>query len=892
MNWLRLVRTRLFGLLHKRQVEAEMEEELGFHLAMRTEENVTRGMSQADALRVAQRQLGNVTLIKEEWRDVSGGGALEVFCRDLRFAARMLLKDRALTATVVLALALGIGANTALFTIMRSVLLRPLPYPQPHELMRVWSSDSRQPETRFKVSYPDFVDLQSRNRSFDSLGAFVAHTFIINNNRGEMAQVEGALVTSDIFPMLGARAALGRIFSRHDDEAGNRSAIISDQLWEERFGRAANVTDASLMVEGEKYTVIGVMPRGFRFPMQNHAVQVWVTFGRYHEPLPEERDGYAARRDARYLHLLGRLKPDRTRAEAQFDLNTITADLSRIYPETSASFGACVVTPWLTDLTSKVRPSLLLLSAAAACLLAVACANIANLLLARGGTRRKEIAIRAALGAARLRIARQLLTESLLLALVGGAAGLLLALVGTRLLVALLPPDFPRAGEITPDGGVLAFAALVTVVTTGIFGFVPAWRSSRSDPAPVLNGGSASADRAHGGARLRNGLVVAEIVLSLVLLACACCLIENVWRLQTAPLGFDPRNVLTATVMPTEEGGDEEWSRASAELLKRVRQLPGVASASAVSRLPAIGPEPLVDFQVAGYNLPKRNWPRARLRIIFPEYFRTMGIAIEQGRDFDERDGHNATPVMMISESLARKILPHEKALGRRIMFPLDASGDGFEREIIGIVGDMKSDRFSTEEPLEVYLPYPRVASLGYSLLIRSEDEKTAATLLPSARRIAKELNKNVAFYEPGTLEEYVDGVLAQPRLNSAVLAAFALIGMVLTAIGVYGVVAFSVAQRRHEIGIRLALGAERSAILQLVLGESAPLILIAVAAGTLCSLLALSQLGPFLHHSLGHSFSITMSVALVVSSVALVACWLPAHRAAREDPLHAIGLR
>lgn len=798
----------------------------------------------------------------------------------------MLLKDRALTATVVLALALGIGANTALFTIMRSVLLRPLPYPQPHELMRVWSSDSRQPETRFKVSYPDFVDLQSRNRSFDSLGAFVAHTFIINNNRGEMAHVEGALVTSDIFPMLGARAALGRIFSRHDDEAGNRSAIISDQLWEERFGRAANVTDASLMVEGEKYTVIGVMPRGFRFPMQNHAVQVWITFGRYHEPLPDERDGYAARRDARYLHLLGRLKPDRTRAEAQFDLNTITAGLSRIYPETSASFGACVVTPWLTDLTSKVRPSLLLLSAAAACLLAVACANIANLLLARGGTRRKEIAIRAALGAARLRIARQLLTESLLLALVGGAAGLLLALLGTRLMVALLPPDFPRAGEITPDGGVLAFAALVTVVTTGIFGFVPAWRSSRSDPAAVLNGGSASADRAHGCARLRNGLVVAEIVLSLVLLACACCLIENVWRLQTAPLGFDPQNVLTATVMPTKEG------EASAELLKRVRQLPGVASASAVSRLPAIGPEPLVDLQVAGHNLPKRNWPRARLRIIFPEYFRTMGIAIEQGRDFDERDGRNTVPLTMINESLARKMFPNESALGRHLVLTLGANGDGLEREIVGIVGDMKSDRFSTEEPLDVYLPYPRVASLGYSLLIRSEDEKTAATLLPKARRIAKELNKNVAFYEPGTLEEYVDGVLAQPRLNSAVLAAFALIGMVLTAIGVYGVVAFSVAQRRHEIGIRLALGAEKSAILQLVFGESARIILIAVAAGTLCSLLTLSQLSLFLHHSLGHNFSITMSVALVVSSVALVACWLPAHRAAREDPLHAIGLR
>lgn len=891
MNWLRLVQARLFGLLHKRQMEAEMEEEVRFHLAQRTQENVARGMSQPEAMRVATRQFGNVGVIKEEWRDVSGGGALEVFWRDLCFAARMLRKDHVLTATAVLTLGLGVGANTAIFTILSSVLLHPLPFPEPDKLMRVWSSERGQPETRFKVSFPDFLDLQSRNRTFDGLGAFVAHTFSVDSNSAA-AQVQGAAVTSDIFPMLGARAAYGRIFSRSDDEAGNRSVIISDKLWDERFARAANVTEASLNVEGENYAIIGVMPRGFHFPVQNHAAELWITLGRNHELGPGDTIAYTARRDARYLHLLGRLKSGRSNAEAQSDLDRIAAELAVMHPESNARFDAGVVTPWLADLTSEVRPALLMLIAAAACLLGIACANIAILLLARSGTRAKEIALRAALGAGRGRIARQLLTESLLLGVAGGAAGLLLASIGTRLLVGLLPPEFPRAGEITPDGGMLAFAALVSVVASGIFGLAPAWHASRSNLAPLLNDGSGPGKQTHGSKRLRNQLVVAEIVMAVVLLACACGLIENVWLLQNAPLGFDRANVLTAAIMVPDERNGADSSRAStlaAELLKRVRQLPGVVSASAASRLPAVGPELPIDFRIVGRDLPKQIRPRARLRIIFPDYFRTMGIAIEQGRDFEERDSQNAVPVMIINQSTAQRILPKGNALGARIILPLDGDNRVVEREIIGIVGDVKSDRFSAEQALELYLPYPRSAALGFSLLIRSGNER--ATLLGAVRGIAQTLDKKVAFYEAGTLEEHVDAVLAQPRLNSAVLAAFAIIAVALTAIGVYGVTSYSVAQRRHEIGIRVALGAQKSAILQLVLGESARLIVIGVATGIICSLATLSRLGPFLHHTPGHSVSTTLIVALVVSGVASLACWFPARRASREDPLDAIGL-
>ena len=728
-----------------------------------------------------------------------------------------------------------------------------------------------------------------------SLGAFLTGSYLVGNSGGVSTQVQGASVTSDIFPMLGAKAALGRIFNRSDDEPGNRAVIISEKLWEERFARAANVTGAILNLEGERYVIIGVMPRAFRFPVQNSDAQLWVTFGRDQEPHPDGTPAFTMRRDGRYLRLLGRLNSGFNAADATKDLNAIAADLTETYPDTNLHFDACTVTPWLADLTKKIRPALLMLIAAAGCLLAVACANIGNLLLARGSTRQREMAIRAALGAGRRRIAQQLLTESLLLALVGGMSGLLLALAGTRSLVMLLPPDFPRAGEITPDMRVLAFAGIVTVITSMLFGIVPAWRSARADLAPVLNDGSGASLQAQGTGRLHKGLMVAEMVLSLVLLACACCLLENIRRLEKAPLGFNPANVVTARLTFPYAPDGSKWSREiafSGELLTRVRNLHGVESASAVFPLPAIGTEPLVGFGVAGRDLPKGDWPRARPRVVMPNYFHTMETPIKQGRDFDQQDTRQAKPVVIINETLARKIFPGENPIGRRIIPALDDNGGrAIEREIIAVVGDVTSNRLDAEQPAELYVPYPQCVSFELALLIRCRAED-ADGLLAEAGRVAAELRSDVSFYASSTLQEHLDLALAQPRLNSALLAAFAFLAVVLTAIGIYGVVAYSVAQRRHEIGIRLALGAPKSAILRLVLGENARLIVISVLAGNLCSLLVLRRLDSFLQNSLGHPLSTTSPVALLVSGVALTACWLPARRAAREDPLVAIGLR
>lgn len=896
MNWLRMLRVRVFGLLRKQQLEAEMEEELRFHLAMRVEDNLARGMSPDDALREARRQLGNRSLIKEEWRDERDGGALEVFWRDLCVAARRLKKERSLTVTAVLALALGIGANIALFTVMRGVLLRPLPYAQSDELMRVWSSHHGEPGARFKVSFPDFLDLRSRNQTFESLGAFVPHTFLINNNTGATTRVPGAVVSSEVFSMLGARAALGRGFGRSDDKAGTRVVVISERLWEERFARAANVTDAHLTVDEQDYAIIGVMPREFRFPIQADEAQLWMTFAHDGEPVRGDRSGYASHRDARYLHLLGRLKAGCTAAQAEADLNAIAHDLASSYPQTNTYFDACVVTSWLADLTSKVRPALLTLSAAAGCLLCIACANIANLLFARGAVRQPEIAIRAALGADRRRIVQQLLTENLLLAVLGGIAGLLIALLGTRLLVTLLPADFPRADEIMPDAGVLGFAIVVTLASSVIFGFAPAWRSARCELSPVLKQGQPSAGVTRRRGRFRNGFIFAEIVLSLVLLACASCLTGNLWRLQNAPLGLDPQNVLTASVMlPNELVEAHAWSRAAAictELLDAVRELPGVASVSAVSRLPALAPELPYEFQVVGRAPAAEERWRTQPRVVLPDYFRTLGIAVKEGREFEAHDLNEDLSGVIVNETFARTVFPNEKALGQRIILPLPPDNRGVPREIIGIVADVRSDRFATEQPLETYVPYPRGAAWGFSLLIRTGDGNSASTLLDRVSRIAMGLHPNIVFYASSSVEEHLDGVLAQPRLNAAVLVAFASVGVVLTAVGVYGVMAYWVARRRYEIGLRLAFGATKGAILQLILGEAAPVILLAVAIGSLCSVWTLSRLGLFLHEPSGQALLITSLAALLVSTVAFAACWLPARRAARQDPLAAIGSR
>ena len=889
MNWLRIVRARVVGFFRKEELEGEIDEELRFHVAMRTQENIARGMSPVEAAQAAERQFGNVDHIKDEWRDVSGGGGLESFVHDVRFAARMLMKDRAFTVVAVLALALGIGANTALFTVLSDVLLRPLPYREAEAIM---SLAPRHNTGLTTLSYPDFLDLREQNRVFERLGAFRSGSFLVRTENGEPARVRGASVTSDIFPMLGVKPALGRVFSRDDDEPGARVVIISHRMWEEQFGKAANVTRATLAVDGSDHRIVGVMPAGFRFPVQNDPAQFWVTFARQLEPLPNGTRPFPYSRAAHFIYVLGRLKPGLTVEDASADVNAIANQLAVQYPDTNRNYATYTVAPWLEAITRQVRPALLTLIGAAVFALGVACANVANLLLARASTRRKEIALRIALGAGRMRILRQLLTESLLLATIAGCAGLVIALLGTHYIVSALPQDFPRAAEITPDARVLGFAVLVTALTSCFFGLLPGWRSAQTPVAPILNDASTGASDTPRGRRARNALVVVEIISACILLGGACFFIDNLARLQAAPLGFDPQHVLTATVSMPDDGLPNLPERSTAffrAALDRLVRTEGVESASVVSRLPLSGATSITDFAIDGRPLAGPDQPLAQPHIVAPGYFRTLRVPVMAGRDFHADDQRDSPPVVIINETLAQRIFPGENPLGKRITPGVFIGTPApLEREIVGVVGDVRTDMLATQQPLQVYIPVAQTPLRELTLVVRSGEAPD--DLFRAIKSLIAELHDGVAVAAPITMDERVSGSVAAPRLNSTLLAAFASVAVVLTAIGVYGVMAYSVAQRRHEIGIRLALGASEAAIFRLVAGEGLRLAGGGLLVGTLLTTLMLPALQAFGSEGLrNHPAVVPLSVS-VVGLVAFVACWVPARRAAREQPLVALG--
>lgn len=893
MNALRLVRGRLFGLLHKGEVEAAIAEELRFHLEMRTQDNIAQGMSIADARREATRRIGNIPAIKDACRDVSGGGELEVLWQDVRFAARMLVRDRGFTAIAVVALALGIGANTALFTVMSNVLLRPLPFVESHKIISIWGRESdRRGDDRMQLSYPDFQDLQARNSSFTGIGGYAAGRFIIQPPAGEVSEVQGARVTSGVFEVLGTKPFLGRTFTAGEDEAGSRAVMISHQLWQQRFAANPDLTCATMLIDAQEYSVIGVMPPDFRFPVQNAASQIWVTFARDREPLGASPPA-TTRRDAHFVYAIGRLKPNVAIRAAEADLNAIARDVATKHPETSARFRACACAPLLADLTKSVRPALLMLLGAALCVFCVACVNVANLLLARSNMRLKEIAIRAALGAGRRRILRQLLTESLLLAVLGGSVGLLLAVWGTHWIVAWLPPNFPRLTEITPDARVLSFTCLITLATSCFFGFAPAWRCAHCDIAALLNSESYGANSSRRGRRLRHLLVVTEMALSFVLLVGAGCLLRALWKLESGSAGFNAQHLIAANISLADPGGLEAPDRSARfyqELLPRIAKLKEVDSVSAVYPLPFTAQTMVADFEIIGQRIPKPDWPRARAHAITLNYFQTMEIPLLKGRDFDERDRREGKQVVIINDTLARTYFPNEDPLGKWIRPGLTDSGVTPEREIIGVVGDVKGAGLATEQRAEVYIPHPQCASSNMTLVVRSD--VALEPLIQALRRVVQEMDGQAPLCAISPMEDYLAADIAQPRLNSGLLATFAAVAVLLSAIGVYGVTSYSVMQRRHEIGIRLALGAQKLAVFRLVVSEGVRLILWSVIAGSVVAFCATPLLRGFGYGSGGNESSTIVAVMLLLITVGCVACGLPAHRAAGDDPLAAIGQR
>ncbi len=814
---------------------------------------------------------------------------------DLKYGIRQLVKNLGFTSVAVLTLALGIGANTAIFSVVNAVLLKPLPFPQADRLVAIGSTDTRNPQSKIELnslSYADFFDFREQNRSFASMSAYRDISLALTGEGGATS-IRGIKATADFFDVLGVRPNLGRSFTRADDQAGGGPGglkiILSQDFWKRQFGGDRNVIGRTIELDRRGYTIVGVMPPHFQFPIQNDPIDFYVTVAEDatttdgSKPATEQRGSH-------FLQAIGRLKAGVTVAQADSDLSSIAADLAKKYPDTNTHFGVAVK-PLREELIGDVRTALYVLFGAVVCVLLIANANVANLLLARASVRGKEIAVRAAIGASRGRIVRQLLTESLVLAAVGGVIGLLFAEWGTAALVKAVPQNIPRISNIQLDGAVLAFTLLVSLVTGIVFGLVPAWQASHVDLNSSLKSGGRTGGVGEHKARMRNALVMAEVALALVLLVCAGLLIQSFVRLGRVPVGVQTERLLTARISLPDTAYPHNPNIIAFfdQLLPRVRAIPGVDSASTIVPLPLSGGNMVTSFDNADHPLPEGQRPGAPVRLIWTDYFKTMGIPVRQGRVFDQRDQLDSAPVVIVNERFAQKYFPGENPIGKRIQpgFSADDKGEKM-REIVGVVGNVKHLSLKNEDSPEMYLPETQIPFNIVSLVVRTRVSDPGA-ITSAIRKELAAIDQSIPLTSVRVFDEYISKSLARPRFNALLLSIFAGTALVLTAIGIYGVMAYSVAQRTNEIGIRIALGAAKSAIFRLVVGQAMGLVGISLLIGLVGAFAATRLLNTMLF-GVGAWDPITFgAIVFVLAAVAFIAAWLPARRAAAVDPVIAL---
>ncbi len=805
--------------------------------------------------------------------------------QDMRYAIRMLSKNPGFAFIAVLTLALGIGANTAIFSVVNAELLRPLPFRDSGSLVSVATANSRMHSSNGSTSYPDFMDWRSQNQVFENMAAYTGATFTLTGQVNP-AHLEGASVSSDIFDLLGVSPELGRTFQPGEDEPNHHVVVISDHLWKQQFGGDPGIIGRSITIDNDGYTVVGVMPANFRYPLQREPEAIWSTLS----PLNETTDNsppMVQHRGAHFLTCIARLKPGVTLAQAQAAMDVIASSLSKQYPDTNKYMNVHLSS--LQDrLTGSIRPALLVMMIAVGLVLLIACVNVANLLLARATTRGREIAIRTAMGAGRIRVVRQLLTESLLLAIVAGVLGAALAVWGSDVLVRWSPENLPRVGEIHIDGWALAFTAGLSLLTGILFGLAPALQSTHSNIVEALKEGSLSMTAGRSRHGLRSSLVIVEMALALILLVSAGLLIRSLIRLQEVNPGFDPHNVMTASLdLPDAKYSDPKKAEFFRELIPRLQAIPGVQSAAAVYPLPMSGDEIRTSFQIEGRPVAKSDESHTSIRAVTPNYFATMRIPLLQGREFTERDDASATKVLIVNQAFAQQFFPGENPIGKRILAGIANAGEPPMREIIGVVGNVKFEDLTTEFSPESYIPYGQLQFGSIAIVVRSsKDPEGLAKPIASA---VQSLDKDLPTYAPKTVEQYLDGTIAVPRFNTFLLAIFAALAMVLTAVGLYGVISYTVAQRTHEIGIRMALGAQPGDMMRLVVGQGMRLALFGVGVGLVAALGLTRFLSSLLF---GVSSTDPVSFAAVVAmlfAVVLLACYIPARRAMRVDPMVAL---
>jgi predicted permease len=803
--------------------------------------------------------------------------------QDLRFAIRQLRKSPGFALTTMLTLALGIGATTAIFSLINAVVLRPLPFPEPDRLVSAsllqnTAGKSNVPES---LSYPDFFDWRTRNHSFEALASYHSDNRTLTG-AGTPRQLESQTVSSEFFRVLGINPLLGRGFIADDEKPGVHVAMLSHETWQSFFGADPSIVGRAITLDNNRYTVIGVMPKGFLFPIQHPVPAVWTTLA----DDATDKDPMTAQRGAHMVNLVGRLKPGVSVAQATADVSLIAQNLAAQYPASNKQFNSATVVPQLEELVGDTRPALHVLFGAVVFVLLIACANVAGLMLTRAARRRPEMAVRSAMGATRFEIMRQVLVESVVLSLCGGALGVVLSVVLLKTMLRFVPQNLPRLDQVAVDGGVLLFAALASILTGMLFGVLPAWRMSRLDPSLALREGARSVTSGRGQHRLNSVLVIVETAIGLVLLVGAGLLIRSFMQVLNVDPGFNPHHVLTASVsLPENQYPDLKKAQFYDELLPRLAALPGVKSVSSAYPLPLSHNNIGISFTIEGRPIAKGDEPSAPVTIVTPEFFRTLDIPLLSGRAFLATDDSKSPGVIIVNQAFARKYFPNEDAVGKRIKPGL---GDGVTndvvREIVGVVGDVKRRGITAAMPAQYYLPFKQALILDPSVVIRTDGDPLS--LIGPLREQLTRIDSNVPLFEISTLDEYVSLAAAQPRFQTVLITFFAVMALLLSAVGLYAVLSYMVAQRTLEIGLRLALGAQRQDVLGLILRRGMILAGAGLGIGIVVSLLLTRFLSGMLYGVRPFDPLTFVGVSAVLLLASAAASCAPAFRAARMDPM------
>jgi predicted permease len=875
--------SRIRTWLSPHQIDQEFTDELETHLELLTDENIRRGMTSEAARRAARMRLGGETQLIETNRELRGLPMFETFLQDTRFGIRMLRKNAGFTAIAVLTLALGVGANTAIFSVVYATLLKPLPYPHAEQLLNVFEQQAQNEAIKTGWSYLNFEELRRQSTAFTELAGVQAHQLTLTGH-GDPRVLNTSVVTPELFSVFQQQPLHGRLFLPADGKPGAPPAVIlSENLWRDEFGADPAIIGSSINLDKQPFTVVGVMPAAFRFPQIAQAEQIWIPV--VHDPLFSP---WMTNREGHWLQVTGRLKPGVSTAQAQAELDAIASRLAAQFPAEDSGWVVRTV-PLRVLIVGDVKPALLVLLGAVGLVLLIACANIANLLLARATSRAREMAVRATLGAARKRIVRQLLSESAVLGLLGGIAGIALAYWGVHVLTALLPPGLPQPNPIRVDNFVLGFALLLSLLASTGFGLAPALFAANSNLQSSLREGGGRSGESSRSRRARWFLAAAEIGLAMVLLVAAGLLLRSFNRLLDVNPGFDVQHVVKAEVsLPRAQyASPQQWLAFSDELLARIHAEPGLQQAAVVVPAPLADGNVNLAFEIVGVPpISAAESRTANYVSVSSEYFTVMEIPLMAGRLFDQRDVMESPLVALISKAMARTYFPNQDPIGHQLEFGFPPDR-GIARQIVGIVGDVRDVALGADPGPMMYVPFAQAPFPGAVLVVKSGVGTAAIT--SAIRRGVVALDKDLPVTDIAEMTEIVDASVAQSRFRMRLLALFAAMALSLAATGIFGVISYSVSCRTNEIGIRVALGAKRSQILGMVLRETLTLAAAGLLIGIPASLAAARLLGHMLFGISASDPATLAVVAFALTAVAAAAGYLPARRAVRIDPLLAL---